>query len=153
MLWYETFSKCSILHSLRHLSLRLVSPLFPLEEPWSKVSVECQTQSHLSHWSLLTPIHQLRHHLIWRGHQPFENEYLNRQEQKCFTFWVIYTSTLVGLGIYKSIFSSNYLVILTDNKFNKKNPAIKYSTPDMSNTIGWGIGIGWYWGVTENWYW
>ena len=23
----------------------------------------------------------------------------------------------------------------------------------MSNTIGWGIGIGQYWGVTENWYW
>ena len=24
---------------------------------------------------------------------------------------------------------------------------------EMSNTIGWGIGIESYWGVTENWYW
>ena len=22
-------------------------------------------------------------------------------------------------------------------------------TPDVSNTIGWGIGIGWYWGVLK----
>ena len=29
----------------------------------------------------------------------------------------------------------------------------QHSAADMSNTIGWGIGIGWYWGVTENWYW
>ena len=37
--------------------------------------------------------------------------------------------------------------------FTFTTPASKVRVPDMSNTIGWGIGIGWYWGVTENWYW